>query len=147
MSADPGKKEPKDGKDPRPGKEPKGGKGGVAAATSVSNTAAIHTKGQISDGIHAQSIGGSGGRGGSAYTVLVQAESGSNFNIGATVGGTGGSGQNAGWPAGGGYGEGQTYLFGEAGRLIPQSSARGRGPDGGALADARHPPSPQPSGG
>jgi len=109
-----------------------GGHGGVAGATSVTNNAAILTEGHMADDVLAQSIGGSGGRGGSAYTVLTQIEGGTNVNLGATVGGTGGSGQDAGAVTVGNSGAITTQSGGSA--AIHAQSVGGGG-KGGAAAN------------
>ncbi|MDU9006949.1 autotransporter outer membrane beta-barrel domain-containing protein [Sedimentitalea todarodis] len=73
-----------------------GAMGAKASDATVNNFGAIITKGFYANGILAQSIGGSGGSGGSVYSVKVAANEGSSADIGVHIGGTGGAGQRAG---------------------------------------------------
>ncbi|GAA4035634.1 hypothetical protein GCM10022281_15070 [Sphingomonas rosea] len=75
-----------------------GGDSAVSAKVTVGNSGLIVTKGASSDGILAQSIGGSGGVGGSASTIKKAAdnlEKKTATTIGVAVGGSGGSGSIA----------------------------------------------------
>ena len=66
-----------------------GGDGGGAlggGAVKVTNSGKIITKGENSDGIHAQSLGGGGGSGGFTVGVAGSSEGGVNFNWGGTGG-------------------------------------------------------------
>ena len=69
-----------------------GGSGGKAGKANVTNSGVLSTSYDNSDGIQAQSIGGSGGAGGLTYNVLGNILSGGEFNttLGATIGGNGG---------------------------------------------------------
>lgn len=76
-----------------------GGSGQVGNTVTVVNNAHIHTAGVESRGVFAQSIGGSGGSGGKAFTLIAEVDQtapGDNTarttNIGFTVGGDGGDG-------------------------------------------------------
>ena len=75
-----------------------GGKGAQAGQARVENTADITTMLDNSNGILAQSIGGSGGAGGMTYNVLTNIASGgtTNLNFGVSVGGHGNTGGTAG---------------------------------------------------
>ncbi|MBU0610449.1 MAG: autotransporter domain-containing protein, partial [Armatimonadetes bacterium] len=84
-----------------------GGDGNTAGTVDVTNTAAIATLGNISDGIRAQSIGGGGGNGGTARTLAILLKqgsskleegqnAGSNWKLQAAIGGNGGTGNDAG---------------------------------------------------
>ena len=70
------------------------GKGASAKTAKVTNVGAIQTAGDNSNGILAQSIGGSGGAGGMTYNILTNFASGGKMalNFGVSVGGDGNSG-------------------------------------------------------
>ena len=82
----------------------KGGTGSTGGEVDVTNSGAgISTAGAASHGIYAHSVGGSGGSGGSAYTMAYTfnpqlnppgADSGINLQVG--IGGNGGSGNDGG---------------------------------------------------
>uniref|UniRef100_UPI0025C393E9 autotransporter outer membrane beta-barrel domain-containing protein n=1 Tax=Maricaulis sp. TaxID=1486257 RepID=UPI0025C393E9 len=69
-----------------------GGTGAFSGDVAVSSAASIYTEGQSAHGIHAQSIGGGGGAGGSAGNFRAQAEQ----SLAIAVGGSGGSGNISG---------------------------------------------------
>ncbi len=73
-----------------------GGGGGSSGDVTVTNAegVAVTTSGDDSHAIFAQVVGGNGGRGGSAYNVLLklQDESDNNANVSIAVGGAGGGG-------------------------------------------------------
>jgi len=76
-----------------------GGDSAVSAEVTVGNAGLIVTKGATSDGILAQSVGGSGGVGGSASTIKTKVDNldqKSATTVGVAVGGGGGSGSIAG---------------------------------------------------
>ncbi|WP_185829160.1 autotransporter outer membrane beta-barrel domain-containing protein [Sphingomonas ginkgonis] len=76
-----------------------GGAGAQSEKVTVSNNGTIITKGVTSDGILAQSVGGSGGVGGSASTIKPYTKGLSDKSattIAVTVGGSGGDGSVAG---------------------------------------------------
>lgn len=70
----------------------KGGEGNVAKAVNITSTGTINTAGDHSQGVLAQSIGGSGGNGGMAMNAGLTTK-GNNFNI--ALGGNGGTGNTA----------------------------------------------------
>ncbi len=115
-----------------------GGSGAVAGQVSLSNSGTITTMKALSDGLHAQSIGGGGGNGGSAANFNLELSpstpSGTsvNFNAGISVGGKGGSGN-----------DGAAVLVtntdaivtqGESSRGIYAHSVGGGGGDGGTAS-------------
>ena len=71
----------------------KGGSGNVAKAVDVISTGTISTMGHHSQGVLAQSIGGSGGNGGMTMNAGLTTK-GNNFNV--SLGGDGGEGNTAG---------------------------------------------------
>ncbi|MEP4806486.1 MAG: autotransporter outer membrane beta-barrel domain-containing protein [Hyphomicrobiales bacterium] len=75
-----------------------GGAGGNAGTARVENVADITTFGDNSNGILAQSIGGSGGAGGTTYNILSNFASGSTLalNFSLAMGGDGGAGGTGG---------------------------------------------------
>ncbi|MEO4041239.1 autotransporter outer membrane beta-barrel domain-containing protein [Hoeflea sp. CAU 1731] len=74
-----------------------GGGSGASQDAAVYNYADVVTEGFGSTGILAQSIGGSGGAGGSAYSGTANlATSGTTLNVQVTVGGEGGGGGSSG---------------------------------------------------
>ena len=76
-----------------------GGDSAVSAKVTVGNSGLIVTKGATSDGVLAQSIGGSGGVGGSASTIKTPVgnlDDKTANTIAVAVGGSGGSGSVAG---------------------------------------------------
>ena len=76
-----------------------GGDSAVSAKVTVRNLGLIVTRGATSDGILAQSIGGSGGVGGSASTIKMKADNLDDktaTTVAVAVGGSGGSGSIAG---------------------------------------------------
>ncbi len=72
-----------------------GGGGAKAGKVTISNAAEISTDGFLASGIHAQSIGGNGGNGGSTYSVVGGISASASANIGVDVGGGGGTGATA----------------------------------------------------
>jgi len=66
-----------------------GGPGSYAGSVTVTNRSTVQTRGNDSQGIHAQSVGGGGGNGGFSVSGSFDATSAS---IGASFGGSGGSG-------------------------------------------------------
>ncbi len=81
-----------------------GGAGNTGGAVFVNSAAAIHTRGELANGIYAQSIGGGGGAGGSAKAISLSTSSllpfkdfgGSSLGLSITAGGDGGSGNTGG---------------------------------------------------
>src|SRR5690606_20320440 len=74
-----------------------GGKGGAAGngnTISLTSSGTIHTVGNQSYGVFAQSVGGGGGSGGSALTT--GAEGVGAYTLGLSLGGSGGGGGNGG---------------------------------------------------
>lgn len=71
----------------------KGGTGGTAGAVTVDSTGNISTAGDQSAGIVAQSIGGSGGNGGMSISGSLSPTT--SNSLGVTIGGKGGSGNTA----------------------------------------------------
>ncbi|MEM7221865.1 MAG: autotransporter outer membrane beta-barrel domain-containing protein [Pseudomonadota bacterium] len=70
-----------------------GGNGGKADSVSVANTAPVTTLGNEAIGIFAQSVGGSGGIGGSNFNILATSNSDSQaINLDFQLGGAGGDG-------------------------------------------------------
>ncbi len=69
-----------------------GGAGGVGGTVDVDNRAAITTQGGHATAIHAQSIGGGGGRGGFGIAAALSGSLATSLS----VGGSGGAGRNAG---------------------------------------------------
>ena len=69
-----------------------GGDGGAGKTVAVRNDSAIHTSGENSYGILAQSVGGGGGSGG--YSIAASA--GAGFSGSLSIGGTGAKGGDAG---------------------------------------------------
>ncbi|TDH38124.1 hypothetical protein E2A64_03070 [Pseudohoeflea suaedae] len=66
-----------------------GGKGGTGAGVSVTNKGAIVTHGDLSNGILAQSIGGTGGSGGVSVSGSINVSGGSGGSVGVSLGGSG----------------------------------------------------------
>lgn len=75
-----------------------GGSGGAAGEARVENLSTITTTGDNSNGILAQSIGGSGGAGGMSYNILTNIQTGGSLalNFGTTIGGDGNTGGQGG---------------------------------------------------
>ena len=71
-----------------------GGKGNTSGPVTVDNAASVTTHGDGSHGIFAQSIGGGGGDGGSAFNYLIggATKTASAINLNVSLGGSGGSG-------------------------------------------------------
>lgn len=69
-----------------------GGTGGTGNIVSVQSSGTIHTKGAVSDGIFAQSVGGGGGRGGFSIGASLSYGGATDVN---SVGGNGGSANHA----------------------------------------------------
>ncbi len=69
-----------------------GGDGAKAGTVSISNAAELSTDGFLSSGIHAQSIGGNGGNGGTTYSVIGGISASASANVQVDVGGSGGDG-------------------------------------------------------
>ncbi|XUU60811.1 hypothetical protein ACRAQ6_00630 [Erythrobacter sp. HA6-11] len=72
-----------------------GGDGGEAGTISVSREGFTQTRGDDSSGIHAQSIGGSGGAGGFSLAGALSFSGQNAAAIGVSIGGTGGAAANA----------------------------------------------------
>ncbi len=72
-----------------------GGSGAAGGTVTVTNTETLTTGDFMSYGIFAQSIGGSGGKGGSVYSGVLSFSSGTSFEADVTVGGDGGDGGSA----------------------------------------------------
>ena len=81
-----------------------GGSGNVGVDTTADNQGVIHTLGDGSHGIFAQSIGGGGGAGGNAQAVSLSASDlmpwkdtdGQDWSFNLNIGGSGGNGNNGG---------------------------------------------------
>ncbi|HUB84081.1 MAG TPA: hypothetical protein VL971_00195, partial [Rhizomicrobium sp.] len=73
-----------------------GGGGGNGSAVNVDNGGMIHTQGDFSDAIFAQSVGGGGGNGGAAYATSFAAGGGDvpAIAVSLALGGSGGNGGN-----------------------------------------------------
>jgi hypothetical protein len=73
-----------------------GGGGGNGSAVSVNNGGTIHTQGDFSDAVFAQSVGGGGGNGGAAYATSFAAGGGDipAIAVSLALGGKGGNGGN-----------------------------------------------------
>ncbi len=106
-----------------------GGTGGDGGPVTIDNDGSISTRGAISYGIFAQSIGGGGGSGGGAVT------SGNNwYNVGVSVGGNGSGGGVGGTVTVTNNGLIETFGRGSFGILV--QSIGGGGGLGGAAANA-----------
>ena len=107
------------------------GGGGTSGAVSVISDGSILTSGRMADGIVAQSIGGGGGRGGSAHSV-----SGAGSEIGADVqvalAGHGGAGSKAGAVSVNSFGSVTTLGTNSTG-IMAQSVGGGGGAGGNIL--------------
>ncbi|MBZ9677432.1 autotransporter outer membrane beta-barrel domain-containing protein [Mesorhizobium sp. ES1-1] len=73
-----------------------GGEGNLSNQVTVNHKGDIHVGGMGSKAILAQSVGGSGGNGGSAYSGAVSAGLYVSASVGVAVGGEGGNGGNGG---------------------------------------------------
>ncbi len=121
-----------------------GGAGALSDTVSVTNNGNITTDGYLAEGILAQSIGGNGGRGGSAYAVLLTVNKGDSANIGVTVGGSGGAGQHSSTVSVDNTGTVTTKKGGSTG--IVAMSVGGGGGSGGNAANLNIEPLPSSSG-
>jgi len=79
-----------------------GGTGSTGGEVKVENKNSIHTRGRMSNGVTAQSIGGSGGSGEISYAAGAsflndQKKGSKNVNLNVAVGGKGGSGNTGGY--------------------------------------------------
>lgn len=115
-----------------------GGSGGVAGSggnVTVDNQSAITTTGGSAYGIYAQSVGGGGGSAGGGFTGHFSTEfenAGKSWELGVTIGGSGGDGNNGGTVAVTNKGNIST-LSDNAYGIFAQSVGGG----GGAGGDAR----------
>ncbi|WP_162409045.1 autotransporter outer membrane beta-barrel domain-containing protein [Acuticoccus sediminis] len=115
-----------------------GGDGAVAGAVTVDNSGDITTVGGSADAIHAKSVGGNGGRAGSAAAISVaktatSSESKSfNFSVGVDVGGKGGKAAHGNTVTV--TNSGALTTSGDDARGIVAHSVGGGGGDGGAAA-------------
>ena len=75
-----------------------GGAGGVGGDVEVTNSGSVHTLGDQSTGIFAQSVGGGGGLGGDASTGTMSLSQGNSTSVevNVSVGGAGGDGDDGG---------------------------------------------------
>ena len=73
-----------------------GGPGGSSDSVTVISTTNLHTKGNTSPGIFAQSVGGGGGAGGSTISGSLTLAAGTSVDAGVNLGGSGGVGGSAG---------------------------------------------------
>lgn len=122
-----------------------GANGAKASDATVNNFGAIITKGFYANGILAQSIGGSGGSGGSVYSVKVAADEGSSAKIGVDIGGSGGAGQRAS-NVGVQNASGATITTTKGGSIaIEAMSIGGGGGKGGSAANLYLEPAPESS--
>lgn len=76
----------------------RGGDGGVGGDVSVENEGSVHTLGDQSTGVFAQSVGGGGGLGGDASTGTMSLSQGNSTSVevNVSVGGAGGNGDDGG---------------------------------------------------
>ncbi len=105
-----------------------GGVGGNGAGTRVTNSGAIVTKGERSEGILAQSIGGGGGNGG--FSATANLSFGNSNSVAFSVGGRGGAAGRAGLVQV--ITEGDISTSGEQSRGILAQSIGGGGGNGGS---------------
>lgn len=104
------------------------GDGGAGGVVTITNNGKISTKGGMSYGVFAQSVGGGGGTAGGAYV------NGNNYmNVNVTVGGTGGKGGIGGAATVTNKGTIETQGYGSYG-LFAQSIGGGGGVGGAATS-------------
>jgi len=119
-----------------------GGQGGIGNTVTVGNGGVIHTTGDFSNGVLAQSVGGGGGTGGNATNVSLSLtppptapedfipSPSANFDL--AIGGNGGSGATGGYVEVNNYGTIQTK-----GNFAAGVMAQSVGGSGGIGGDAR----------
>ena len=73
-----------------------GGVGGTSELVKVKSTGLVHTTGEASHGVFAQSVGGGGGDGGWAGSLTGAVGTNKSVTLGITLGGQGGSGGGSG---------------------------------------------------
>ncbi|WP_454812060.1 hypothetical protein [Labrys neptuniae] len=106
-----------------------GGAGADASLVTVKSTGPILTKGEASNGLVAQSIGGGGGNGGFSGSASLS----TSVSIGVAVGGTGGNGGNGGGVSLTNQGSVQVTGTNAAG-VLAQSIGGGGGNGGSSIA-------------
>ena len=110
-----------------------GGLGNAAGDVDVTHTGTIHTQGEYSYGVRAQSIGGGGGDGGMVINARVQGP-GDNHTADVNVGGSGGVGGTAGDVSV--LNEGLIVTEGRGAAGISANSIGGGGGNGALVIDA-----------
>jgi len=113
-----------------------GGTSGNVTVETTSSDSLIQTTGDDSIGIHAQSIGGSGGSGGAVFNVITQ----SDLSLFVNVGGEGGTGGTPGTVLV--DHEGTILTFGDRADAILAQSIGGGGGTGGNIFNVEVPDNP-----